>query len=117
MAGAPERRRRLRLDTHLARSRSACDAPVVRSAVPRAPSPFAILALALPACLTRAPSSADEIEVVLRAGSKTIVNEETFVLHSPYGEAATAEYAGVVRDETALVRGLFGDAGPPAVRI
>lgn len=76
-----------------------------------------VATFALAACVARPPETPAEIEKTLRAASKTVVDGDSFTLCTPYGERATEPFAAVVREETALVRHLFADAGRPAVRL
>lgn len=87
----------------------------MRVAAPR--SLLVLAALLVSACVARAPRTAAELEATLRRASKTVVDGESFMLCSPYGERETEPFAAVLRDETGLVRRLFADAGRPAVRI
>jgi hypothetical protein len=77
--------------------------------------------LGVAACLALAGACRSSLSIPseseLRRTTRSVVNEPTFSLFSPYDEASTARYADSVRGEIEIVRRLIPSGGAKPVRI
>lgn len=71
----------------------------------------------LAGCSSTRSLTPEEFEAELRQRSRITVEEDDFILCSPYGGEATEPYAAVLRRELREVRECFGDASAVPVRI